>query len=201
MDANVTHEELFEKVLSTLENAVVNRHDAFHTATLATVNLKGEPEARTVVFRRLLRQPLALCCHIDLRSPKADEIRNNPNVSWMFYGAAEKLQLRIRAAAALHTDDALAEEQWQSSKLFARRCYCGDAPGTLKDFPSSGLPDFLTSRAPTEEETNEMGRQNFCVVRSVVREIDVYELCAQGHRRSLFIIDENGEIEPRWLTP
>lgn len=201
MHEEITHEEMLKKVLSILENAVKNRHDNFHTAVLATVNHKGEPEARTVVFRRLLREPLALCCHIDDRSPKADEIRKNANVSWLFYSAAEKLQLRIRAAATLQTDDQLADDQWRDSKLFARRCYCGDAPGTLKDFASSGLPEFLIEREPTEEESNAMGRGNFAVVRSVVKELDVYELSAQGHRRSLFVFHENGEIESRWLTP
>lgn len=190
-----------ERVLPLLERGIADSHDSFHTATLATVAPNGEPQARTVVFRRLLREPLALVCHIDIRSPKADEIRCNRRVAWLFYNAAEKLQLRFRTRAFLHTDDAFADGQWQSSALFSRRSYCGAAPTTAVSEPSSGLPAFMEDRRPTERETNELGRRNFGVVRSVVRELDVYELNAHGHRRQLFVFGENGEIEARWLTP
>lgn len=198
---NIMKEDILQRVWTMLERGTGNRHDAFHTPVLATVNRQGEAEARTVVFRRLLREPFTLCCHIDIRSPKADEIYHNPRVSWLFYHPAEKVQLRIRAETSLHTDDELADRQWQNSKLFSRRCYCGEAPGTAAETPSSGLPDFLINREPTEEESNLLGRKNFAVVRSVVREIDFYELRARGHQRALLMFHENGEIEMRWLTP
>lgn len=197
MDETIT----LERVLPLLERGIADSHNGFHTATLATVALNGEPEARTVIFRRLLRKPLALICHIDIRSPKAEEIRLHPPVAWLFYNPTEKLQLRFRTRAFLHTDDALAEEQWESSALFSRRSYCGAAPTTAVDEPSSGLPAFLEDRRPTEAETNELGRKNFGVVRSIVRELDVYELNAHGHRRRLFVFAETGEIETGWLTP
>jgi pyridoxamine 5'-phosphate oxidase len=193
--------ETLEKIWQLLKRGAHDRHDAFHTATLATVAHNSEPEARIVVFRRLLENPPALCCHIDARSPKAEEIRLNRRVTWLFYHPAEKLQLRFRTTAFLHTDDRLAEEQWQNSALFARRCYCGTAPTTKTEEPSSGLPAFLESRQPTEAEANEFGRKNFAVLRAVVREIDVYELKASGHRRALFVFNETDEIERRWLTP
>lgn len=198
---SIMKNEILQRVLTLLEHGAKDRRDAFHTPVLATVNRRGEPEARTVVFRRLLREPFALCCHVDNRSPKADDIRNNKRVSWLFYHPQEKVQLRIRADASLHTGDALADEQWQHSKLFSRRCYCGEAPGTPVETPSSGLPDFLTNREPTEEESNLLGRKNFAVVRSVINEIDFYELSVKGHHRALFNFHENGEIETRWLTP
>jgi pyridoxine/pyridoxamine 5'-phosphate oxidase len=190
-----------ERILPLLERGITDSHNPFHTATLATVAPNGEPEARTVVFRRLLQEPLALICHIDIRSPKAEEIRLDQRVSWLFYNPAEKLQLRFRTRAFLHTDDALAEEQWQSSALFSRRSYCGAAPTTAVDEPSSGLPANLEDRRPTEAETSELGRKNFGVVRSVIGELDVYELNAHGHRRRLFVFAETGEIETEWLTP
>lgn len=195
------HQKILERVLSLLARGVSERRDAFHTATLATVSVNGEPEARTVVFRRLLEKPLALVCHVDRRSPKAAEISGEPRVSWLFYHPPEKLQLRFRTRAFLHVNDSLADEQWRSSDLFSRRCYCGAAPTTFVAESSSGLPDFLVNRRPTEIETDELGRKNFAVVRAVARELDVYELNASGHRRSLFSFNDDGEIAARWLTP
>ena len=192
---------MLDNVWSLLERGQSNRHDAFHIPVLCTVGLDNAPEARTVVLRKVLRDSRAIMCHVDLRSPKAAEIKQNPKVSWLFYDPKEKLQLRIRGKATIHTNDDLAEKQWQASQLFSRRCYCGDAPGTFVDAPSSGLPAFLEDRQPTAEEAEAMGRKNFAVINSIIDELDVYELNVKGHRRSLFVFHENGEIETKWQTP
>jgi pyridoxamine 5'-phosphate oxidase len=194
-------QEIFERVLALLERGANERRDAFHTAAVCTIGLNNSPEARTAVFRRLLKNPFALCCHVDCRSPKAAEIRANPRVSWLFYHATEKLQIRIRGRGTLHTDDELADAQWRASNLFSRRCYCGVAPTTVVDEPSSGLPEFLRERQPTAEESNALGRANFAVLKTVAEELDVYELNVRGHRRLLFVFGENGETKTRWLTP
>jgi hypothetical protein len=62
------------------------------------------------------------------------------------------------------------------------------------------LPDNLTEREPTKEES-EIGRANFVVVTSTIEEIDCLEMNVCGHRRSLFIWKESGELETKWLTP
>ena len=197
----MNHQEILERVWTLLERGTTNRRDDFHTCALATIGLDGAPENRTVVFRRVSRQPRFLLCHVDLRSPKVAEIERDQRVSWLFYHVEEKLQLRIRGQATIETKTALADAQWQNSQLFSRRCYCGDVPGTLTETPSSGLPEFLLDREPTEKESEQLGRQNFAVVCSTIDEIDVYELHVRGHRRSLFKWDENGAFEARWLTP
>lgn len=184
-----------------LERGAANRKDDFHTPVFGTIGLNGEPELRVVVFRKILREPRMLVCHTDLRSPKIAEIEKDARVSWLFYHFEAKLQLRIRGRASIHTTDELAHEQWQNTQLFSRRCYCGDAPGTIKSEPSSGLADFLVDREPTAEESERLGRKNFAVVSSTIDEIDSYELNFNGHRRSLFVWNEAGELATRWLTP
>lgn len=194
-------EEILQRVYDLLERGAANSRDDFHTAALCTVSERNEPEARTVVFRRLLQNPPSVCCHIDLRSPKAFEIQQNPQTSWLFYHRTVKLQLRIRGASVLHTTDELADAQWNASELFSLRAYCGTAPTTAVETSSSGLPEPLQDRRPTIEEANEFGRPNFAVLRTIISELDVYELNAHGHRRSLFTFDSTGAIEMRWLTP
>lgn len=197
----MNHQEILERVWTRLERGARNRNDDFHTCALATIGLNGAPEVRTVVFRKFSQEPRILLCHVDLRSPKIAEIEKHSAASWLFYHAEEKLQLRIRGRATIETNSELADLQWQNTQMFSRRCYCGDAPGTLKNAASSGLPEFLIDREPTLEESEQLGRQNFAVICSTIQEIDVYELNVRGHRRSLFRWDEGGNLETRWLTP
>lgn len=196
-----TDKNILERVWTLLERGVTNRKDDFHTPTLGTIGLDGEPQVRIVVFRKVSRELRTLICHTDWRSPKIAEIKRDRRVSWLFYHVEEKLQVRIGGQATIHTDDEIADEQWHNTQLFSRRCYCGDVPGTEKDFPSSGLPEFLTDREPTARESEQLGRQNFAVLSSTIDEIDVYELHVRGHRRSLFKWDERGELKTSWLTP
>ena len=201
MQTETLAREILSRAFDLIERGVKERPADFHTPVLVTTGADNFPEARTVVLRKFERATRDLLCHVDLRSPKVPEIQNNPNTAWLFYHQPEKLQLRIRATTTVHTDDELANQQWRASQLFSRRCYCGDAPGTLKDAPSSGLPAFLEDRQPTAEETETLGRKNFAVLQSKINKIEVYELNVKGHRRSLFIFDENGNLETRWLTP
>lgn len=201
METETLAREILNRAFDLIERGIKERHDDFHTPVLVTIGADNLPEARTVVLRKFERDTRNLLCHVDLRSPKVLEIQNNPNTTWLFYHQPEKLQLRIRSRTTIHTDDELANRQWQASQLFSRRCYCGDAPGTLKDAPSSGLPAFLEDRQPTAEESETMGRKNFAVLQSNINEIEIYELHVRGHRRSLHIFGENGELETRWLTP
>jgi hypothetical protein len=194
-------DQILERVWTLLEHGAANRKDDFHTAVLATIGLNGAPEIRTVVFRKILRDVRALLCHVDLRSPKIAEIEKDARVSWLFYHAEEKLQLRVRGRATVLTTHEIADLQWQNTELFSRRTYCGDAPGTRKNGHSSGLPEFLVDREPTLEESEQLGQKNFAVIFSTIDEIDVYELNVKGHRRSLYKWDERGELETRWLTP
>jgi hypothetical protein len=197
----MNHQEILERVWTLLERGTTNRKDDFHTCALATIGLNGGPEIRTVVLRKVFPELRILLCHVDLRSPKIAEIEKESSVSWLFYHVEEKLQLRIRGRATIQTNSELADLQWENTGLFSRRCYCGDAPGTSKSLPSTGLPGFLIDREPTLEESEQLGRENFAVLSSTIDEIDVYELHVRGHRRSLFKWNERGALETHWLTP
>ena len=92
------------------------------------------------------------------------------------------------------------DEQWLETEFFSRRCYVGEPPSQSSDKPTSGLPEDLTMRAPTEEES-EARRANFAVIFSTIDTIDCLELNVKGHRRSMFEWNEKGELVTRWLTP
>jgi len=196
----VSHGEILKKIWKNLDLGTLEREHPFHTPVFSTVANGCVPNLRIVVLRRFWRKPPCLAFHTHTGSPKIKELQNNPNVYWLFYHPTEKLQVRIKGKARVHTTDDLAEEQWLATEFFSRRCYVGEAPTQTSKKPTSGLPEDLLDRAPTREES-EAGRANFAVVTSTVEQIDCLEMNVRGHRRSLFVWNETGEPETRWLTP
>jgi len=196
----ISHGEILKKIWKNLDLGMLEREHPFHTPVFSTVANGCVPNLRVVVLRRFWRKPPLLAFHTHTGSPKIKELQNNPNVYWLFYHPTEKLQVRIKGKARVHTTDDLAEEQWLATEFFSRRCYVGEAPTQTSKKPTSGLPEDLLDRAPTREES-EAGRANFAVVTSTVEQIDCLEMNVRGHRRSLFVWNETGEPETRWLTP
>lgn len=173
--------------------------DPFHTPVLGAVS-SGDCSLRTVVLRRVIEKDRLLICHTDIRSPKIQDIRNHPQIGWHFYHSQQKVQLRLAGPATLHTDDALADEQWGSSQLMSRRCYGAVlGPGTPSDEPTSGLPDFLEDRSPTLDES-EAGRKNFVAIAGQVDFLDWYYLRAKGHRRAQFFWSDT-QMSAQWIAP
>ncbi len=199
-DKPVSHGDILKKIWKHLDLGTLDRKHPFHTPVFGTVAEGCQPNLRVVVLRRFWRRPPQLAFHTHIGSPKVCEIKANPNVFWLFYHSEEKLQLRIKGKAEVHIEDDLKEEQWLASSFFSRRCYTGEAPTQISKKPTSGLPEDLTDREPTKEES-EAGRGNFAVITSTIDTIDCLELDFQGNRRSLFNWNSNGEIERKWLTP
>ena len=196
----VSHGEILKKIWKNLDLGTLERDHPFHTPVFSTVANGCVPNLRVVVLRRFWRKPPCLGFHTHTGSPKIKELENNSNVYWLFYHITERMQVRVKGKATIHTNDDLAEEQWLATEFFSRRCYVGDAPTQTSKKPTSGLPEDLLDRAPTREES-EAGRANFAVVTSTVEQIDCLEMNVRGHRRSLFVWNETGELETKWLTP
>jgi general stress protein 26 len=190
-----TPEPTLDSVLSALWSglaaAVRDRDHSWHLPTLATIGLDGSPQARTVVLRDIDPVAATILCHTDARSPKVAEIAAQPEVAWHFYDPRSRVQLRVKAIAAVHravADDPLALERWSASTLSARRCYLAPRPpGEPCDGPSANLPEHLLDRSPVAGE-DEPGRPHFAVVLTRAIEIDWLWLRAPGHRRARFAL-------------
>lgn len=199
-DKPISHGEILKNIWKYLDMGTLDRKHPFHTPVFATVGENCVPSVRVVVLRRFWRKPPALAFHTHIGAPKIREIKSNNRVSWLFYHVEKKIQVRIDGKAMIHTDDDLAEEQWLATGFFSRRCYTGEAPSQLSKKPTNGLPEDLTEREPTKQES-EIGRANFVVISSTIDSIDCLELDVKGNRRSFFKWKENGELETNWLTP
>jgi 3-hydroxyisobutyrate dehydrogenase len=174
--------------------------DAFYTGTLGTLSDNGV-SLRTVVLRGANPLQKIVVCYSDKRATKVEEIKANPNVSFHFWDSERKIQLRLSARATIHTSDALADQHWQGASLSNRRSYLAiPAPGSEQPQPTSGLPDGLDTREPTQQESKK-GRINFALIAIVVHHLDYLHLAKGGHRRAIFKYDGGKLAEASWIVP
>jgi pyridoxamine 5'-phosphate oxidase len=181
-----------------INGAVLSKHP-FHYPSIATIN--GDfPEIRTVVLRKVVPEERTLIFYTDYRSPKINQIKGNNSISWLFYDAKSRIQLRIKTVSTIHNDDELSLKRWNDSKLESKKCYLVQpAPSTLAEFPTDGLPEQINLSGLTKEIVA-AGIENFTVVKNLVREIDWLFLNHDGHRRAKFIFGEY-EVEKHWMIP
>ncbi len=181
-----------------VEGAKRTRHP-FHTPVLSTSGHRGS-DLRTVVLRSVDPDARELICHTDLRSAKCAQIGRDPRVSWLFYDARAKVQLRIGGIAEVHSGDPLALERWRASPVRSRRCYgVVPGPGTPVGRADSGLSEPYTERAPTLEESDPWA-EHFAVLRTRVDTMEWLYLQARGHLRARFEWSDD-KLASTWLIP
>ena len=194
-----TLDGILDNIWLMLERGAARWNDPFHWPVLGT-SLTNSCSLRTVILREVSAEDRTLACHTDSRAPKVDEIRNQPQTSWLFYHPEKKIQIRITGQTTLHDGDPFADQQWDDSSVTSRINYCASQPpGTPLDKPSSGLPDFLLKKVPTLVQT-EMGRKHFMAIQMKVYSIDWLMLKITGNRRAQFVWDGD-KLRSKWLVP
>ncbi len=199
LEQELSLDTLLASIWEALDNGARTRTHPFHTGVLATIS-NGAPQVRTVVLRKVISEARTLMFHTDYRSQKISELTENSNISWLFYDAEARVQLRLSGIATVHYQDALAEIQWKNTKLLSRRCYLSMPPSTTLTEPKSGLPESLLKRNPTLEES-EAGWENFTVVETHIHAIDWLWLNSSGHQRAKFVWQASGNIVANWIVP
>ena len=194
-----TLEAVWAEAWSHLERGVSSASEAFHLGVFGSWNGR-ECGLRTVVLRGADRERRELVCHTDYRSPKRVQVDRHPRVSWLFYDAKRKLQLRLTGQAQILQGGTVADARWAGTSLSARRCYLAErAPGRSLVLPTSGLPSSLETRPPSHAESGR-GRTNFTVLVTVVDELDWLQLDARGHRRARFRWRADA-LTAEWIVP
>ena len=163
----------------------------FRYGVLGTQSLiKGEIAMRTVVMRRFNIDAYAIDCYTDYRSPKVQQIQANQQVSWLFYHARQKLQIRLKATAIIHHNNDLTRQMWQQLPQYARRDYLTiNAPSS---HTHSSNVDYLS----TDNDAY------FCIITSHITAIDYLQLSRDQHQRLLFIKNQqSGTFETKQLVP
>jgi hypothetical protein len=185
-----------------LQTGVADRNRLAHTPSLVTLDQNGLPQARVVVLRQACAQNRQLRIHTDYRCAKVREVQRNPSSLFLFYEPDIKTQLRIRTHAAVHYQDPTAQQAWDETRLFSRRCYLANqASGTISPTPTTGMPAGWEKRNPNEAESA-AGWPNFAVILAEMLEIDWLYLAAEGHLRAKLVWDAGkGCWDGHWLAP
>lgn len=184
--------DIYEAVWKKLETAASTRHEGWHLVTVGTIR-NQQPELRTTVLRGADRSKSLLWFHTDLRSPKAEDIRQNPRGSLLFYCPSTNWQLRLSGSFALDSDSPQTSSSWNKTSTSAKRCYQGPfSPSSASETPSTNLPEG--SVGP------EIGRENFCRVLFQIDSLEWLALSSEGHKRAKWHLKDSG-FEGTWLNP
>lgn len=194
-----TLDDVLESSWRLLHEGARNFRDPFHQATLTTMD-GNKPQSRIIILREFIEENRTLICHCDARGSKVSQIRDNPNVSWLFYNSDKWLQLRLSGTASFHTDDKTAESQWEKVRFHHRINYCAEIPpGSPTEKPTSGIPDFLRDKAPKILDIPE-ARKNFAAIVCRFNEMDWLLLKLTGHIRAKFTWKDNRR-DASWVIP
>jgi len=176
-----------------------NFRHPFYRAVLTTIE-GNKPALRTVILRGFSEQDRILICHCDSRSPKVNQIRENPNVSWLFYHPKKWLQLRLSGTAQVHTDDETAEAHWKIVKLHNRINYSAESPpGAPTEKPVPGPPETPADSA-SKLPAHPGARKNFAVIICRFDELDYLRLKLTGHIRAKFLWEDN-RMDASFIIP
>ena len=189
--------KIFTTVCELLENGASERDHDFHIMTFCTIGKVGV-EARSVVLRFFDKEKNIIRFHTDYRSPKLNDIKNNPNTVCLVYSYKLKTQLRIKTLSSIHYEDSVWNASWDSTGLSSRKCYLTKYdPSSNIDQKDDGLPLELKGKTPSLEQS-EGGKKNFCVVDNKIMEIDYLYLKSSGHERMRLDFNNN---KSSWIAP
>ena len=191
------------KVLGSIFN-MINRgvregKDDFHTMVFSNLQ-DNKVESRCVILRDFNEETKTLVFNTDVRSPKVEAIKRNPETSCLFYHFKDKTQLRISTYSTVHVNDNVHDDSWRKTAISSRKCYLTKhRPSTLIETMDDGIPKHLRAKIPTLEES-ESGKINFAVISNKIISIDWLYLSSKGHQRARYDFSGNG-VKKSWLAP
>ena len=171
------------------------KHD-YHSFVFSTVS-KNSPDSRTVILRDFDEHKPAIWFHSDRRSKKILHLKENENVSALFYDKSRKIQLRINGLA--HIEDNIKNDKriWEAMRPESKICYMG--PYAPSQRINQFEPNILEKSAhDLNEEDENLGLSQFCRIRIKIKKIDWLKLDYKGHQRLEFQFDK--EIKAQWIA-
>lgn len=192
----------FEQAWDIIQNGLKDRHSPAHAPVVGTVDELGAPQLRVMILRDICRDTRTLRFNTDARSHKIMQMRANDTTSILIYDAAAKVQLRLSGKAQIIVEGDIADAAWSQSTPFARRCYMAEAsPGSEVLAPSSGLPEWIEGRQPSEVQLVD-ARPNFATLLFQANQLEWLYLANAGHRRARWTWDAAQALwSGRWLIP
>ncbi|ETN97025.1 General stress protein 26 [Zhouia amylolytica] len=179
--------DILEIIKTELTKGTTVEGHPFRLCAMATVGINHTARIRTVVLRDV-DENLNLTFYTDKRTKKITHIRENKNVSLLFYHPGIRTQLRIEGFAMIEENESVIQDLWSKIHKDAQKDYTSaEAPGT-----KIGDPDFITH---LEDE------HYFTVIRVLSQKIDYFELKPKKHVRAAFSFEDGYKWNGTFLVP
>ncbi len=197
LDAIPDLTSLRETIWQELTLATSDSDEPWFLGVFGTLGLSS-PELRTLVLRRVEQRSRSLIWHTDLRSEKFSQLERAEATSVHFWNPIHRVQLVVRGESQTFSSGDIVDQEWESSQLSSRRAYLGEfPPGTESDTMTVNFPAEFETRPPTETES-QAGKQNFGVISTVVREMDLLILRQTGNVRAKYCWNDHDLGKPFW---
>ncbi len=154
---------------------------------LATINIKGEPTNRTVVFRGFLEEKNQLQIITDSRSEKINHINHNSASEICWYFPKTREQFRISGNLTIFdensVDQSIRLRVWQKLSDLARQQFT---------WPETGQPITKNQEnfsLPTPSENEPISP--FVLLLFIPKKVDHLELRSQPHKRTIYYLDDS----------
>jgi pyridoxine/pyridoxamine 5'-phosphate oxidase len=189
IDRDPLCQDALDKAWKALE-AGATSGNPFNFLQLATVNERGEPEARTIVLRQANRNEAALYFVTDSRSPKMADIAHNHTVALVGYDPASRVQIRLTGIAGTVGDHAKLANQWNLLSERTRDSFNSPvASGARMQSDGTVLPDVQkASMSPFER---------CCLMRVELATLERLDISQTVHLRFCFVRSDRGWLGTR----
>lgn len=181
-------EDIVARLWQQLSRASRDKHHAWRTPAMASVDANGQPHVRSIVLRSALADEWVLQAYTDARSIKCQHLLTNNRVALVFWSPRLHWQLRVQAVCTVHVEGPLVDAAWQKIR---------HAP-SAKDFTlpyAPGQPIELSVQ-PTLTTVDTPALHFLAVLQFQVCEMDWLELGHAGHRRAR--ITPDGQVTALW---
>ena len=177
------------RVVQELTRAPLDRHHEWRNPSLATVDPMGVPQARTVVLRAARNDASVLHVYTDRRTPKVQELLQQPRAALLFWSRRLSMQLRVHAQVSVRVDGPEVEAAWLRMS---------QAPSAA-DYLSPNVPGSVWESTP-EGAASE--RHQLAILEFHSLGWDALLLAREGHRRASWVFDAHGCVgQGAWLVP
>ncbi|NBC09506.1 MAG: hypothetical protein GVY26_20130 [Bacteroidetes bacterium] len=191
-------DEMLHDCWHLLAKAAIKRKGDYQTPVIGTLG-EGQAELRTVVLREVDMPGRKLIFFTDARSAKTQELEQSPRLSWLFWDARKKVQMRMYGEAECHRTDQVCRQYWEKLPVQGRKSYASTlAPGSPVDTDMTGLPNHWSDNMQLED--TEYAFDHFMVVVCQVGQVELLHLHQEGHQRAAYHW-ENGGWDGQWVIP
>lgn len=191
-------DEMLHDCWHLLAKAAIKRKGAYQTPVIGTLG-DGQAELRTVVLREAALSEHQLIFFTDARSAKIRQLAQSPRLSWLFWDARKKVQMRMYGEAECHRADQLCRKYWDRLPVQGRKSYAATLPpGSPVDSDTTGLPNHWSDNM--ELEDTEYAFDHFTVVVCKVGQVELLHLHQEGHQRAAYHW-KNGGWDGHWAIP